>query len=143
MTSTRATPACRKSAPVASTRSRMAPIPSSSFRAGMMMDSAGRLPAGIVMVKVNLRPRPSAGGGGAGGAQHAGRHAADHGVRRHVARHHRPGGYDGALSDMHPIRHHSRRAQPDIVFDDNAFSGDALVHKRSLGIIKDMVDGND
>src|SRR5262245_12367475 len=121
----------------------MAPMPCSSFSAGMMMESEARLAADIVRLEVNWRPRTRGSRHGAHAAENASRHTAHHGVRRHIAGDHSAGSYDGALTDAHPVGHHRGRAQPDVVFDDNALGSDALLDKRSLRIVKHMIDGDD
>ena len=48
-----------------------------------------------------------------------------------------------AATDMDPVGHHGIGAQPDIVLHNDALGGYTLFDERTLGIIDDMVNGNE
>jgi hypothetical protein len=72
-----------------------------------------------------------------------GRHAADNGVRRHIFGDYRTRGNHRALPHGHAICDDCARSQPDIILNSDAFGGDALVYEGGVGVIENVVDGDD
>ena len=71
------------------------------------------------------------------------RDSSDNRMRRHIFRDYRPCRDDRAFAHSDAIRDDRASTQPDVVFYDNAFCRDALLHEGAVGIVEYMIDGND
>src|SRR5258708_13235677 len=142
MTSSHPIPIFCSATPVASTRSTISPMPRSSLRAGMIIESEGILSGGIASIKVGFWPGARDAGAYTHLPQHPSRHSANHRMRRHIVRHHGPSRNHCSPSDVHAAGDHRARPHPPLIFDDDPLTPDALLNKWSPGIIKNMVDGN-
>jgi hypothetical protein len=72
-----------------------------------------------------------------------GGHAADYGMSGDIPGDHGAGGDHRALADAHAVGDDGAGPEPDIVFDEDAFGSDALLGEGLVGVVKDMVHGDD
>src|SRR5579859_3480 len=142
ITSRPATPPFLSALSVASTRSMISRMPRSSLRAGIITESVTILSAGIIRPRVDAAPMRTA-ACAVNLAQHSRRNAPHHRMRRHVARDDCPGGDHRPPANAYPVGDHCRGPQPDVVFNDDAFGGDALVDERPRRIVKNVIDRDD
>ncbi len=71
------------------------------------------------------------------------RDSSNHCVRRHVFRDYCSRRNDRAFSDPYSIRDNCTGTKPDIIFDDNAFCRDSLLHEGTRWVVEHVIDGND
>src|SRR6266540_5472583 len=65
------------------------------------------------------------------------------GMRRYIFGDNRSRRDDRAFPHSHTISDDRARSKPDVIFDDNSFRSDPLLHKRSIRVVKNMIDRDD
>lgn len=66
-----------------------------------------------------------------------------HGVREYILGDYCARGDHGTLANADAICDDGAGSQPNIVFDDDALSGDALLDERPIGVAEDVINGDD
>jgi hypothetical protein len=72
-----------------------------------------------------------------------GRDSSDDGVGRHITGDYGPSSYYGTAANADTVCHNGAGADPDIVLDDDALGGDALLHEGAGRIGENVVDGGE